>query len=125
MVAEMLLVCFAPSGQPGLLLRHASAQSRICSGIAEASASGADEALAYDSLPSWQGEGQTRGPVVLASLMRWQSGGFFVVMILGIATVHDPAFVHRQQCFSAVTGNRRRAASWCAVAGLFHAGASQ
>ncbi len=91
MVVEMLLFAFAPSGQPELLFAMLLL-NRICSGIAEASASGADEALAYDSLPS-KGRDKT-WPAVLASLMRWQSGGFFVVMILG-SLIYDPAFVHR------------------------------
>lgn len=78
MVGEMAVFAFAPAGAwlfPLLVL------NRILSGAAEACASGADEALAYDSLPA---EGrEERWRAVLANLMRWSSGGFFVAMILG------------------------------------------
>lgn len=78
MVAEMTVFAFAPTGAwlfPLLVL------NRILSGAAEACASGADEALAYDSLPA---EGRDeRWRSVLANLMRWSSGGFFIAMILG------------------------------------------
>lgn len=86
MVLEMAVFAFAPLGQwifPLLVL------NRILSGTAEACASGADEALAYDSLPvegrdeKWQG--------VLASLIKWSSGGFFIAMILG-SLAFDPHF---------------------------------
>lgn len=91
MVVEMLLFAFAPSGWPNLLFIMLLL-NRICSGAAEASASGADEALAYDSLP--EAGREKSWPVVLERLMRWQSGGFFFVMILG-ALLYDPAFIHR------------------------------
>src|SRR5215207_1995635 len=90
MVIEMCLFAFAPLGSawlfPMLLL------NRILSGAAEACASGADESLAYDSLREEGREGEW--PAVLARLMRWQSGGFFVAMFLG-AAIYDPALVHR------------------------------
>jgi MFS family permease len=78
MVGEMVVFAFAPAGAwlfPLLVL------NRILSGAAEACASGADEALAYDSLPVDGREERWRA--VLANLMRWSSGGFFVAMILG------------------------------------------
>lgn len=78
MVAEMTVFAFAPMGAwlfPLLVL------NRILSGAAEACASGADEALAYDSLPAEGRDEKWRS--VLANLMRWSSGGFFVAMILG------------------------------------------
>ena len=78
MVMEMAVFAFAPAGAwlfPLLVL------NRILSGAAEACASGADEALAYDSLPAEGREERWRS--VLANLMRWSSGGFFVAMILG------------------------------------------
>src|SRR5262245_60770726 len=49
MVLEMCLLAFAPFGNPGLLFAM-FVGNRILSGAAEACASGADEALAYDSL---------------------------------------------------------------------------
>ena len=78
MVVEMSVFAFAPLGDwlfPLLVL------NRILSGMAEACASGADEALAYDSLPIEGREELWRG--VLANLMRWSSAGFFMAMILG------------------------------------------
>lgn len=87
MVVEMLIFAFAPVGPwlfPLLVL------NRILSGAAEASASGADEALAYDSLP--EADRATAWPRVLARLMRWQSGAFFVAMLVG-AAAYDAAFV--------------------------------
>jgi MFS family permease len=57
--------------------------NRVLSGAAEACASGADEALAYDSLP--EADRKTAWPRVLESLMRWKSGGFFIAMVSGAA----------------------------------------
>ena len=78
MVGEMTVFAFAPTGAwlfPLLVL------NRILSGAAEACASGADEALAYDSLPV---EGRDeRWRAVLANLIKWSAGGFFIAMILG------------------------------------------
>lgn len=80
MVVEMSVLAFAPRGTwlfPLLVL------NRILSGAAEACASGADEALAYDSLP--EGDRRTTWPRVLESLMRWKSAGFFIAMVSGAA----------------------------------------
>lgn len=90
MVAEMSVFAFAPIGPwlfPLLLL------NRILSGAAEACASGADEALAYDSLPEADRDAHWRD--VLARLVRWSSGSFFVAMILG-------AFVFDRQLMAGV-----------------------
>ncbi len=87
MVGEMTVFSFAPTGAwlfPLLVL------NRILSGAAEACASGADEALAYDSLPAERRDEWWRS--VLAKLMRWSSGGFFIAMILG-ALAFDRHFV--------------------------------
>ena len=84
MVIEMMLFAFAPRGASWLF--WVFLVNRVLSGAAEASASGADEALAYDSLAA---EGRADDwPGVLERLMRWQSGGFFVAMLLGGA-VYD------------------------------------
>ena len=82
MVAEMAVFAFAPAGG-GALLFALLALNRILSGAAEACASGADEALAFDSLPARERE--RMWPRVLASLMRWQSAGFFLAMLTGAA----------------------------------------
>lgn len=87
MILEMGILAFAPSG-PALF--WFLIVNRILSGAAEASASGADEALAYDSLPP--GDRTLAWQRVLASLVRWSSGAFFVAMIVG-AAAFDAAFV--------------------------------
>lgn len=88
MVVEMMLLAFAPAGSawlfPILIL------NRILSGAAEASASGADEALAYDSLVD--AGRASEWPGVLATLMRWQAVGFFVAMMVG-AALYDATVV--------------------------------
>lgn len=80
MVAEMAVFAFAPRGAWMFWLL---VLNRILSGAAEACASGADEALAYDSLPA--DDRKTSWPRVLESLMRWKSAGFFLAMISGAA----------------------------------------
>ncbi|MFQ3670726.1 MAG: MFS transporter [Verrucomicrobiia bacterium] len=89
MVVEMLVLLLAPASSswlfPVLLL------NRLLSGLAEACASGADEALAFDSLPP----GPDRDPHwarTLATLGRCQSASFLLVMLIG-AAAYDPALV--------------------------------
>ena len=88
MVAEMAVFAFAPRGE---WLFWLLVLNRILSGAAEASASGADEALAYDSLPA--DNRATAWPRVLESLMRWKSGGFFIAMVTG-AVLFDQNLLH-------------------------------
>ena len=89
MVVEMAVFAFAPLGNPSLLF-GLFLVNRVLSGAAEASASGADEALAYDSLVA---EGRAdEWPRVLERLMRWQAAAFLLAMMLG-ATVYDARFV--------------------------------
>jgi len=90
MVLEMLLLIFAPQGMPALMFAF-FVVNRILSGLAEAAASGADEALAYDSLKAAGLEacwGQ-----VLEKQMRTQSIAFIVAMSLG-AFVYDPDLIN-------------------------------
>lgn len=61
--------------------------NRILSGLAEAAASGADEAIAYDSLAA-QGDKEQWGRV-LEILTRCQSVGFIIAMTVG-AAIYDP-----------------------------------
>jgi MFS family permease len=91
MILEMGLLVLAPREPPDLLFAVFLA-NRFLSGAAEAAASGADEALAYDSLKD-QGLTDHWGRV-LEVQMRVQSLGYIVVMILG-AAVYDPVFVGR------------------------------
>lgn len=80
MVLEMLCLLFAPRGG-GLLLLGVCILNRVCSGLSEACASGADEALAYDSLPAVnRADAWDR---LFAKTMRWRSGGMVIAMILG------------------------------------------
>jgi MFS family permease len=89
MVIEMLIFGFAPRSNPALLFTLFLI-NRVFSGAAEASASGADEALAYDSLVVDGREKQW--PDVLARVMKWQSIAFFATMMLG-AAVYDAEFL--------------------------------
>ena len=91
MVVEMALFAFAPRGNPTLLFAI-FLLNRVLSGAAEACASGADEALAFDSLAA---DGRSaEWPRVLERLMRWQSAAFFGAMMLG-AAVYDARLIQR------------------------------
>jgi MFS family permease len=86
MVVEMGLLAFAPVGGSSWLF-PLMMLNRFLSGTAEAFASGADEALAYDALKE---EGREKEwPRVLERLGRWQSIGFFLAMLAG-AAMYDP-----------------------------------
>ncbi|NJL19474.1 MAG: MFS transporter, partial [Bdellovibrionaceae bacterium] len=82
MVGEMVLLMLAAAEGAhagavfGLLLAN-----RVVSGAAEAMASGADEALAYDSLVAVHFEKDWER--VLAKAMRYQSAAFIVAMLAG------------------------------------------
>ena len=91
MVLEMAVFAFTPTDNITLLF-WLFFLNRVISGSAEACASGADEALVYDSLKAAGRESEW--PRVLERLARWQSGGFFVAMIVG-AAVYDPTLVTR------------------------------
>ena len=94
MVLEMALLVFVPLGASPLLF-FVFLLNRICSGMSEAAASGADEALAYDSLKSLGREAEW--PKVLERTTWVVSIGFFTTMILG-AFAYDPSVVN--QCLS-------------------------
>lgn len=91
MVLEMGLLCFVPLGNPSLIF-YAFLANRVLSGSAEAAASGADEALAYDALKK-EGNPKDWGRVLVRQ-MGWRSAGFVVAMSVG-AAVYDPALVER------------------------------
>jgi MFS family permease len=91
MVIEIALLCFVPMGNPNLLFLIFIV-NRVLSGAAEAAASGADEAIAYDSLKK---EGDARDwPRVLEKQMRIQSIAYIGAMSLG-AAVYDPVSMQR------------------------------
>ena len=91
MVAEMILLGVAPR-QGGIVLLLCCLANRLLSGIAEGMASGADEALVFDSLAERGRSGEW--PLVLDQVTRWQGVGMIVAMIVGGA-VYDPAFMDR------------------------------
>ncbi|MCG8414952.1 MAG: MFS transporter [Pseudomonadales bacterium] len=90
MVIEMALIVFAPIGASNLLFLMFLG-NRICSGLSEAAASGADEALAYDSLKALGREDEWAQ--ILERTTFVVSIGFFVTMILG-AFAYDPSVVN-------------------------------
>ncbi|CAB1067270.1 Putative transport protein [Olavius algarvensis Delta 1 endosymbiont] len=89
MVIEIAILCFVPLGNAGLLFA-AFLVNRVLSGAAEAAASGADEAIAYDTLKKEGNAGDW--PQVLEKQMRMQSLAYIVAMSLG-AAVYDPALM--------------------------------
>jgi len=90
MMLEMALIVFAPIGASPLLFLLFLA-NRICSGLSEAAASGADEALAYDSLKALGREDDWSR--ILQRTTQVVSIGFFMTMILG-AFAYDPNIVN-------------------------------
>lgn len=85
MVVEMGVLSFAPTGNVTLLF-WLFLVNRILSGLAEAAASGADEALAYDTLAEQGRRGDW--PRALTWLQRLSAGGFVAAMLVGGA-VYD------------------------------------
>lgn len=90
MVIEMALLGLAPRNG-GIILLLFCLANRILSGIAEGMASGADEALVFDSLAE-RGR-SSEWPYVLDQVMRWQGVGMIIAMIVGGA-VYDPTFLN-------------------------------
>lgn len=91
MIIEMTCLLLAPR-DGGIWLFAYCVINRICSGISEACASGADEALAYDSLPP---ENRTQAwDKLMARAMRWRSAGFIVAMIIG-GLIYDADLVNK------------------------------
>ena len=91
MVVEMALIVFAPIGASSLLF-WMFLGNRVCSGLSEAAASGADEALAYDSLKALGREDDWAALLERTTFV--VSIGFFTTMILG-AFAYDPSIVNR------------------------------
>ena len=91
MVLEMVLLSVAPRNG-GFILLLCCLANRVLSGMAEGMASGADEALVFDSLAE-RGR-SAEWPNVLDQVMRWQSAGMIIAMLVGGA-VYDPVFMGR------------------------------
>jgi MFS family permease len=95
MVLEMCLLGAAPI-HGGLVLLLCCLANRILSGMAEGMASGADEALVFDSLA--ERNRSKEWPQVLDHVMRWQGVGMVIAMLVGGA-VYDPVFMGRLASF--------------------------
>ena len=91
MVVEIALWAFVPLGNLALLF-WVLVLNRILSGMAEAAASGADEALAYDSLQR-HGDSNDWGRV-LERQIQFQSAGFVVALTLG-GVLYDPQVLQK------------------------------
>ena len=89
MVLEMTVWAFAPTGNPTLLF-WLLAINRILSGLGEASASGSDEALVYESLE--MAGRKADWSKVLESMTKWKSAAFVLAMIVG-GLVYDAALL--------------------------------
>ncbi len=85
MVAEMLLLCLVPVPSPWVF--PALLLNRIVSGAAEAFASGADEALAYDSMQ--EAQMAEEWPKVLERLMQIGACVAMAAMVTG-SLLYDP-----------------------------------
>ncbi|MBT8146832.1 MAG: MFS transporter, partial [Gammaproteobacteria bacterium] len=90
MVIEMAGLLWVPVGESGFLFL-AFLINRVCSGLSEAAASGADEALAYDSLKALGRESEWAH--LLERTTRLMAVGFFTTMITG-ALVYDVSVVN-------------------------------
>jgi MFS family permease len=90
MVIEMAVLCAAPVGG-GTLLFLLCLANRLLSGVAEGLASGADEALVFDSLA--ESGRSAQWPQVLDQVTRFQSVGLVVAMLIGGA-IYDPGFIN-------------------------------
>jgi len=99
MVGEMILLMSAPRNG-GLALFLCCLANRVLSGVAEGMASGADEALVFDSLAERNRSSQW--PQVLDQVMRWQSVGMVIAMLVGGA-VYDPQFMNHAAAILGLT----------------------
>ena len=90
MVLEMVVLIMAPI-DGGYLMFGLFAINRVLSGVAEAAASGADEALVYDSMKAAGIE--SRWGHVLERVQRDTSLAFFFAMTIG-AACYDPDMVN-------------------------------
>lgn len=95
MVVEISLWAFVPLGNTNLLF-WVFVVNRVLSGMAEAAASGADEALAYDSLKQ-EGDIKLWGQV-LERQIQVQSAGFVIAMTLG-GVIYDPGLLQKLSDF--------------------------
>ena len=95
MVLEMILLSVAPRNGGTLLFLFCLA-NRLFSGLSEGLASGADEALVYDSLAERGRSGQWHQ--LLEQVTRWQSIGMVAAMLIGGA-VYAPGLMNSLLAF--------------------------
>ncbi len=91
MMLEMALISFVPLGNVAVIF-WVFLLNRVLSGLAEAMASGADEALAYDTLV--EAGIEEKWPHVLEVQMRYKAIAAFLTMTIG-ALIYDPDMVNR------------------------------
>ncbi len=104
MIIEMVIMLLMPAADPAKFIGDPEGLNsaiwvlfvvflinRVISGAAEAAASGADEALAYDSLP--EKNRHHHWSKLTTRLMKWQSIGFIAITLIG-AAVYDPVSVN-------------------------------
>lgn len=101
MIFEIGIISFVPKSDASVIFM-VFLVNRVLSGLAEAAASGADEAIAYDSLTE-SGNPEQWGRV-LEVLMRFQAIGFIVAMTIG-AAIYDPHMVETVCRFFGVLTN--------------------
>lgn len=90
MITEMAILAFVPLGDSRMIFT-AFLINRLLSGLAEALASGADEAMAYDTLVE---NGDPKDwPKVLDIQMRIRNFSYMITMTLG-AMIYDPGTVN-------------------------------
>jgi MFS family permease len=99
MMIEIGIISFIPKTNPNIIF-IVFLVNRVLSGLAEAAASGADEAIAYDSLAE-KGDPDQWGRV-LEVLMRFQSIGFIIAMSVG-AAIYDPNLLEKIYQFFGIT----------------------
>jgi hypothetical protein len=90
MVTEMVVFASLPVGGPWVF--WVFLVNRVLSGAAEAFASGADEALAYESIP--QDQRTEVWPRVMGRLSRWMALGFIACSLTG-AFIYDAENMNR------------------------------
>ena len=95
MVIEMVVWGFAPTSDLDLLF-WILAINRILSGLAEAAASGADEALVYDSID--EAGKKEDWAKILQKVTRWQSFAFMIALLTG-GIIYDPDVMNQACAF--------------------------
>lgn len=102
MFIEMSVMAFAPVGEAVAILFPVFLINRVISGIAEAAASGADEALAYDSICAE--DSKDKWPEVLERLSKLSSLLMGAAMLIG-AFIYDANSMNNVLMFIGLEGS--------------------